>query len=268
MVLPRHTPLGRIVEYEADCCFLASPNLVPRAGKSKSQSSWVKTTFRSLLAATAAYHITSSTRVEPEHQLPNRITIYGNKTGVTELNEVVNHYPSLWEDNGNVADVPEAEWMEIPLLDNWQELYKPGQAKVYPLGTKDCELVDQAFDKLHQQGCMTWTTQSTPFTYPCFVVWKTTPNGRKGWVVVNIRALNRITMPNAYPVPSQADILAAVQGAAYISTVDCASFFYQWRVKPQDSHKLTVSSHQGQETFQVAVMSYRNSPAYVQQMID
>ena len=34
-------------------------------------------------------------------------------------------------------------------------------------------------------------------------------------------------MPDAYPVPSQADILAAVQGADFISTVDCASFFYQ-----------------------------------------
>ena len=75
-------------------------------------------------------------------------------------------------------------------------------------------------------------------------------------------------MPDTYSVLSQADILAAVQGADYISTVDCASFFYQWRVKPQDRHKLTVSSHRGQETFKVAVMGYKNSPAYIQRMID
>ena len=42
--------------------------------------------------------------------------------------------------------------MEIPLLDNWQELYKSGQAKVYLLGTKDCKVVDEAFDKLHRHG--------------------------------------------------------------------------------------------------------------------
>ncbi len=75
-------------------------------------------------------------------------------------------------------------------------------------------------------------------------------------------------MPDAYPVPSQTDILATIQGAQFISTVDCSSFFYQWRVKPEHRHRLTVSSHRGQETFNVAVMGYRNSPAYVQRMID
>ena len=193
VILPRHTPLGQIVKYEADDCFLANPDLIPRAGSSKanSRSSWIKSTFQNLLAATAAYHIMSSTTVEPEHLLQNGITVYGSTTtAITALTEVAAHYPKLWEDNGNIANVPEEEWMEIPLLDNWQELYKPGQAKVYPLGTQDCGIVDEAFDKLHEQGRMIWTTQSTPFTYPCFVVWKNTPNGRKGCVVVDIQALN------------------------------------------------------------------------------
>ncbi len=75
-------------------------------------------------------------------------------------------------------------------------------------------------------------------------------------------------MPDAYPVPAQSDILAAVQGANYISTVDCSSFFYQWRVKPSHRHCLTVASHRGQETFKIAVMGFRNAPAYVQRMID
>ena len=37
---------------------------------------------------------------------------------------------------------------------------------------------------------------------------------------------------------------------------------------PSDRHKLTVVSHRGQETFNVAVMGYKNSPAYVQRQID
>lgn len=95
------------------------------------------------------------------------------------------------------------------------------------------------------------------------------PDGsRKGRVVVDIRALNKITMPDAYSVPSQADILAAIHGSKFITTVDCASFFYQRRVKPQHCHRLTVASHRGQETFKVAVMGYKNSSAYVQRMID
>lgn len=181
---------------------------------------------------------------------------------------MVEGYPNLWTDNGNVVDVPEEQWMEIPLLNNWPDLYNPRQVRVYPLGTKDRQEVDKLFDKLHEQNYMEWTTTSTPFTYPCFVVWRTVDGQQKARIVVDIRALIKITMPDTYPFPSQSDILNAITGSRYITTVDCSAFFYQWRVKPEHRHRLTVSSHRGQETFKVAVMGFRNSPAYVQRMID
>ena len=115
---------------------------------------------------------------------------------------------------------------------------------------------------------MEWTASSTPFTYPCFVVWRTVSGQQKARVVVDIRSLNKITSPDTYPVPLQADILNAIAESKYITTVDCSAFFYQWRVKKEHRHRLTVSSHRGQETFKVAVMGFRNSPAYVQRMID
>ena len=45
-------------------------------------------------------------------------------------------------------------------------------------------------------------------------------------MIINIRALNRITILNVYFVPSQADILAAIKNVKFISTIDAASFFY------------------------------------------
>ena len=93
--------------------------------------------------------------------------------------------------------------MEVPLVENWREIYKPGQARVYSLGQNDKECIDREFDKLHSQGRMEWTETSIPFSFLCFVVWKTTPEGeKKGRVVVDIRALNRITMPDTYLVLS------------------------------------------------------------------
>jgi len=50
--------------------------------------------------------------------------------------------------------------------------------------------------------------------------------------------------------------------------VDYASFFYQWRVNPNDWHKLMVVSHRGQESFNVAVIGFKNSPSYVQRQND
>lgn len=91
---------------------------------------------------------------------------------------------------------------------------------------------------------------------------------QKGRVVIDIWALNKVTMFDTYLVLMQADILTAVQGFKYIFTVDCSSFFYQWCVKSGHCHCLTVVSHWGQKMFKVAVMNYWNSSAYVQQMID
>lgn len=38
--------------------------------------------------------------------------------------------------------------------------------KPYPLGPKDRQVVDETFDKLHDQGKMGWTTKATPFRRP------------------------------------------------------------------------------------------------------
>ena len=66
----------------------------------------------------------------------------------------------------------------------------------------------------------------------------------------------------------QAEILALLKNTTYISTVDAAAFFYQWWIKYHHRYRLTVSSHRDQETFNVPVINYRNSPAYIQRIID
>ena len=214
-------------------------------------------------------HTTTSNDEPPTTILSNNVTIYGGAGSepVQQLSDVINAYPTLWVDHGNVVDVPESCWMPIPIIDDWQAKYTC-KAKVYPLGRMDKQVVDEEFNRLHQEGKMDWSGP-TPFSYPCFVVWRTMPDGsREGRVVVDIRSLNQITVPDVYPMPLQSDIIAAVQGSTFITTVDCASFFHQWRVRREDQHRLAVISHRGQETFKVAVMGYRNSPSYVQRMID
>ena len=66
----------------------------------------------------------------------------------------------------------------------------------------------------------------------------------------------------------QVDIIAAVQSFQYITVVDCARFFHQWFVKRSDRHKLTVANHKSNERWNVVIMGFKNSPAYVQRQID
>ena len=235
VVIPQNARIGSVVEYEADGCFVVSPDYSELASKPPpEQPNWVKRSMKGLLTVMALHTSIDTnptnhgtTNLEPttnlETQLPNGITIYGGKP--TQLAELANSY-LIWEDYGNTVKVDENDWMEIPLIDNWPEIYKPGQARVYPVGQRDRDVIDKAFDKLHSQDRMEWTKRATPFTFPCFVVWKHANGTSKGRVVIDIRALNKITLADAYPVPSQVDILAAIKGSTHISTVDCSSFFY------------------------------------------
>ena len=199
-----------------------------------------------------------------EHVMPNGVTIYGKPEAAEPLAQLLDDHQDLFIDQGQTVDIPEEEWMPIPL--------KPGvtskPARVYPVGQKDKEVIDATFDKLHDQGKMSWSKQPTPFSYPVFVVWKDTPNGRKGRVVVDIRELNKITENDTYPLPLQSEIIALLLGYAYLSTIDAVGWFHQFLVARHDRYKFTVVSHRGQEESSVALMGYKGSPPYVQRQTD
>ena len=264
ILLPKNVKLGHVMEYEENGCYSVDSDHQELAVKPPKRRNWFKKALRGAMATAAAFGA-AITSTPQEFVHPTGVTIHGTPTATSSIANVVDQFPNLWKDTGQV-NLPESESMDIPLVDNWKDLYKPGQARVYPLGEKDKAVIDKTFDELHEQNRMEWTTSSTPFSFPCFVVWR--DDTKKGRVVVDIRALNKITMPDAYPMPSQAEIIAMIKDATHISTIDAASFFYQWLVNRLHRYRLTVSSHRGQETFRVPIMGYRNSPAYVQRMID
>ncbi len=69
-------------------------------------------------------------------------------------------------------------------------------------------------------------------------------------------------------MPLQTDIISIVAGSKFISVVNAAAFFYQFRVRKANRHKLTVVSHREQEFFSIALMRFKNSSAYAQRRID
>ena len=295
----RNMRLGQLLKNEFDGCYHISSeqedvaDLALQRPEDKHRENWFKSIFRKAMTASAVVllaranlsspmtstvpstSIDTPTVVSPSSAvgvtvsprdtvLPNGTTVYGN---VPEIIQVVDEHLSIWKEQG-FADVPEAEWMHIPLRSDWENK-APKTARVYPIGADSRRIIDETFDKLQDQGRLEWTKQSTPFSFPVFIVWTTKADGtRKGRAVVDIQGLNAVTQTDVYALPLQSDIINAVEGCKYITVVDCASFFYQWRVHPQDRHKLTVVTHRGQESFNMAVMSYKNSPAYVQHQID
>lgn len=159
--------------------------------------------------------------------------------------------------------------MKVYLKPGWESKVSAIKPRVYPLGIDNKRLVDKTFDKLQRLGRLKYTTSPTPFSFPVFVIWKTAANGeKKGRAVVDIRKLNDLVIPNAYPLPLQSEIIANVQGYTNLAVLDAASFFYQWLLHPDHCYMFIVITHRGQETFQVPIMGYINSVAYVQREVD
>ena len=66
--------------------------------------------------------------------LDNEITCYGDPNTMNKLAQVAKQFePSLWTDTATTMDLPKNQWMDIPLIANWEEKFKAGNAKVYPL---------------------------------------------------------------------------------------------------------------------------------------
>ena len=142
------------------------------------------------------------------------------------------------------------------------------KVEIYSLKQRDRNAVDNIFDELHTQNRLTWINQETSFSFSIFVIWRDFSNNKKARVVVNIRSLNAVFQSNAYSLSLQSDVIQIVQECNFIFVINCANFFYQWRIHSKDRHNFTVVSHWEQETFNVAVMRYRNSSMYVQRQID
>ena len=147
-----------------------------------------------------------------ETELLNSIEIYGNSQAVEKITYLINKYPSIWESSG-FMQVPPKRWMKVHLKPEWETKISAIKPMVYPLGINSKRLVDETFDELQRLGRLKYTTSHTPFSFLVFVIWKTAANGeKKGRAVVDIRKLNDLVIPDAYPLPFRSEIIANVQG--------------------------------------------------------
>ena len=75
-------------------------------------------------------------------------------------------------------------------------------------------------------GKLVFLDELTPIACPAFVVWRKVNGEEKGRVVIDLRPLNKITVPDVYPLPDQDDIIVAMQGKKWFSLFDASGFFY------------------------------------------
>ena len=144
----------------------------------------------------------------------------------------------------------------IPLLPDSQ----PPFQRMYRLAPSELQEVQRQITELLSKQLIEPST--SPYGAPVLFVEKKTGELR---MVVDYRALNKVTVKNRYPLPRIDDKLF---GAKYFSCLDAASGFHQILLKEADKPKTAFRTPFGHYQFKVLPFGLTNAPATFQTVMN
>jgi hypothetical protein len=143
---------------------------------------------------------------------------------------------------------------------------KPGAEPVslpqFPASPAKQEVIDKQMNSWIELGVI--EPSRSPWAAPVFTVWR---NG-KPRMVIDLRKLNELVVPDEFPLARQEDVLQALEGSQWLTTLDALAGFTQLTMHPDSAEKLAFRSHRGLWQFARMPFGYRNGPSIFQRVMN
>lgn len=146
-------------------------------------------------------------------------------------------------------------------LEPGAELPKVG--KLYQMSSEELRALKEFIDENLAKGYI--RQSKAPCGAPVFFVKKKDGTLR---LVVDYRALNRVTRKDAYPIPLTAELLDRLKAAKRFTTLDMRWGYYNVRIRDGDEWKTSFRTRYGQFEFLVMQFGLCNAPAAFQRMVN
>lgn len=134
---------------------------------------------------------------------------------------------------------------------------------MYRISPREYDEMSKQIADLLKKGFIVPST--SPYGAPILFVGKKDGTLR---MVIDYRALNKITIKNRYPLPRIDMMLDRMHGYKIFSTLDLCSGYHQIKLHPDDAHKTAFRTPLGHYQFTVLPFGLANAPATFQGLMN
>ena len=135
---------------------------------------------------------------------------------------------------------------------------------IYPLSETELQALREWLKEMEKTGKIQRSTSSAGS--PILFVPK--PKGTGLRLCVDYRGLNKITIPNRYPLPLMQELQDRVQGAQWFTKLDLKNGFNLIRIRQGDEWKTAFRTRYGLFEFNVMPFGLTNAPSTFQDMMN